>query len=343
MTPCEPPCAPPGPGRVLLGNNENAYGAPPSVIAAMQRVILDSHRYQFSLYRCFVGAIAARHKVARDRVIGGAGSTELLYMAASAFTGPGRSLVMGCPTFEVIGQHAEVCGARVVRVPLTCDFRHDTEAMLAQVDASTGLVYLCNPNNPTGSLTPRRELDALIARLPRDVHVLVDEAYHDFVDSPDYASYLDRPVAHERLIVLRTFSKTFGMAGLRLGYAVGPRRAIARLHAQRVQRSMSAVALAGALAGLGDAPALAAVVERNAGDRATFLREAGRRGIRCIPSHTNFVMIDTGRPVQAVVAHFAAHGITVGRPFPPLDTHLRVSLGRPDEMQLFWSVWDRLP
>jgi histidinol-phosphate aminotransferase len=163
------------------------------------------------------------------------------------------------------------------------------------------------------------------------------------VDSPEYASFLERPVEDERLLVTRTFSKVYGLAGVRMGYGVAaPQRAEA-LRRRRLFDSTNQVALHGALAALDDAAALRAAVERNARDRAEFQRQAAQRKVKLVPSQANFVMAHTGRPAREVIVHFRQRNILVGRPFPPMETYLRVSLGRPAEMQAFWKAWDEMP
>lgn len=337
----EPPrTARPG-GPLLLNSNENAYGAFPSVHAAMQRALAECNRYPED--DRFREQVAALHQVKVEQVLAGCGSTEILKMAASAFTGPGRKLVQASPTFEALGAYARARGAEVVRVPLAKNFAHDLDAMLAACGSDAGLVYLCNPNNPTASLTPRGDLETFLKKLPAGVAVLMDEAYHHFVDSPDYTSFLERPVEGEQMLVARTFSKVYGLAGARLGYSVAPRKITEALWPHRMFDSTNQMVLHGALAALEDAAALRAAVRRNARDREEFLRQAGRRKVTVVPSQANFVMVHTGRPAREVIQHFRQQNILVGRPFPPMETYLRVSLGRPAEMQAFWKAWDAMP
>jgi histidinol-phosphate aminotransferase len=329
-------------GPILLNSNENAYGAFPSVHAAMQRGLEVCNRYPED--DAFVERVAALHKVKAEQVLVGCGSTEILKIAASAFIGPGKKLVQASPTFEVLGwTYARAAGAEVVRVPLAKNSAHDLDAMLAACGAETGLVYICNPNNPTASLTPRSDLDTFLKKLPAGVVVLMDEAYHHFVDSPDYTSYLDRPAEDERVLVARTFSKVYGLAGARLGYSVAPLKLTEAMRPHRLWDNANQMVLHGATAGLDDSVAMHAAVQRNARDRAEFVRQAQARKVSLVPSQANFVMMHTGRPVREVIAHFRQQNILVGRPFPPMETHLRVSLGRPAEMQAFWKAWDQMP
>ena len=204
-------------GPILLNSNENAYG-PFASVMAIKNPFQDANRYPDRGYDGLVDRLAALHKVKSDQVVMGAGSTEVLKMAASAFTGPGKKLVMASPTFEAIGAYGEAVKAEVIKVPLASTYAHQLAQMADAVGKDGGLVYICNPNNPTASLTPRRSLENFIRELPDNVYVLMDEAYHDFVPvSADYISFLQTPVNMDRVIVARTFSKIYGMAGLRLG------------------------------------------------------------------------------------------------------------------------------
>jgi histidinol-phosphate aminotransferase len=216
--------------------------------------------------------------------------------------------------------------------------------MLAAAEKDAGLVYICNPNNPTGSITPRRTIENFLRELPKDVYVLMDEAYHDFVSvAADYISFIDHPVDPDRVIVARTFSKIYGMAGLRLGYAVTSAKTAKLIAAHRQEDSANIFALRCGARALDDADEREAAIRRNANDRDTFMREAAKRKVITIPSWTNFVMINTLRPVRTVIDHFATNNIRIGRPFPPMDTFARISLGTPEQMKQFWAAWDKLP
>ena len=336
----EPSRAPDPSGDILLNSNENAYGPFPSV-KALGNLYDGFNRYPDHHSDVIKQRLAARYKVGEDRVVTGCGSTEILRMAACAFTGPGRKLVMAAPTFEAIGEYAEVVGAPVVKVPLAADFTHDLGAMLKAAGADAGLVYICNPNNPTGNITPRADLERFIAKLPKNTRVLMDEAYHDFVpEGPGYASFLDRPIDDDRVIVARTFSKIYGLAGMRLGYGIAGRTTMAEMRKHRLQDSTNICVLRCGLMSLDDSTGHQMAVQRNAADRNEFMRQAAARKIRPIPSSTNFVMLKTGKPIRGLIAYFEKNGIKIGRPFPPMDTYARISLGTPPQMKEFWRVWD---
>jgi histidinol-phosphate aminotransferase len=216
--------------------------------------------------------------------------------------------------------------------------------MLSHASASTTLVYICNPNNPTASLTPRKDLESFLRKLPASAFVVIDEAYHHFAgQSGMYASFIDRPVVDERVIVARTFSKVYGLAGLRLGYAVGAPNVLRQMQKFATESNVNAIVTRAAAAALDDVGATADSVQRNANDRQEFFNQAMARALKPIDSHANFVMMNTFHPAEEVIEHFRKNNIQIGRRFPPLDTHIRVSLGQPEEMRDFWRAWDLLP
>jgi histidinol-phosphate aminotransferase len=328
-------------GPILLDANENPYGPFRCVHENLAAAMTEANRYPFRRYQEFIEVVASAHHVKPDNVIASCGSGELLKIAAEAFTGPGKKAIIAAPTFETVADVSKQMGAEVIKVPLTSDYRHDLAAMLARADSSTGLIFLCNPNNPTGTLTPRKDLEDFIARAPQGVRILVDEAYHHYASgSPEYTSFLDRPTADPRVFVTRTFSKVYGMAGMRLGYAVGSAAIMQELVPRLTDGGTNMLALRCGTAAFQDSASLAAAVKQNATDRAAFEAQARKRNLRTIPSYTNFVMVEAGRPVLDVIKHFRQHNIRVGRPFPPYATNVRVSLGTPGDMGEFWRVWD---
>ncbi len=338
----EPLRSPQPGGPILLNANENAYGPLASVLA-MSNPFQEVNRYPDHQSDILSERIAALHKVGTDQVVTGCGSTEILRMAASAYTGPGKKLIMAAPTFEAIGSYSNAVHAEVIKAPLAANFTHDLGAMLKAAGPDTGLVYICNPNNPTGNVTPRADLEDFIVRLPKTTHVLMDEAYHDFVSAnPDYVSFLDRPVVDSRIIVARTFSKIYGLAGMRCGYGVAAKETAGELRQQRLDDSLNIFVIRCALTSLEDSTGHQQAHQRNTADRDEFMRQAGARKLQVIPSSTNFVMVNTNRPIRSVIAHFRKNNVEIGRPFPPLDTYARISLGKPAEMKEFWRVWDLL-
>src|SRR5947209_7069513 len=216
---------------IRLSRNENAYGPSAKVIATMREAALNvANRYPEEEAEALRMRIAALHGVAPEQVVLGCGATEIMRMAVDAFVGSRKSHVTELPTFDLILEFARRAGAEVVPVALSKDYSHDLDAMLARTDGATGLVYICNPNNPTGSLTRRQDIVTFIQSLPPTTYVLIDEAYHHYVSpSAEYASFTDRRLDDDRVIVARSFSKIYGLAGLRVGYAVAARPAARRL------------------------------------------------------------------------------------------------------------------
>jgi len=329
-------------GPILLNSNENAYGPFASVLA-LPNPFRELNRYPDHHVDMVTERLAALHKVDVSQVVTGCGSTEILRVAAAAFSGPGRKLVMPDPTFEAIGSYAEAARAEVVKVPLARDYTHDLGAMLKAAGSDAGLVYICNPNNPTGNLTPRKAMEDFVSKLPKKTMVLIDEAYHDFVPAgSDYASFIDHPMDGDRVIVARTFSKIYGLAGMRLGYGIATKDTAAALRKHRLEDSLNIFVMRCALTALDDSAGYHQAVARNAADRDEFMRQAAARKLKPIPSCTNFVMMETGRPIRGLIDDFLKNDIEIGRAFPPMDTFARISLGTPPQMKWFWSAWDNL-
>ena len=238
--------------------------------------------------------LASLHGVTPDRIVLGCGSTEVLRMAADAFLGPRTKVVTALPTFDVLGRFAEQRDAAVVAVPLTDQHAHNLERMLTSVDAATRLVYICNPNNPTGTLTRRQDLEAFLQKLPQGTYVVIDEAYHHYVEpSAEYASFIDRAIDDPRIIVTRSFSKLFGLAGARVGYAVASPSTARMLSACRLPDGVNALAARAAVAAVDDVEHVRLTVQRNANERQEFFNQANARMLRVVDSQANFVMLNT--------------------------------------------------
>ena len=331
------------PGAIKLSNNENAYGPSPKSLAAMQTAVAEGNRYPDRYNHQLVESIAAFHKVKPERVLLGCGSMDILRAATGAFLGPGKALIMPQPTFEAIADYSKPLGSQTVKVPLDSNYGHDLGAMLASAQKQPSLVYVCNPNNPTATITPRKDLETFLDKLPANAVVLIDEAYHHFAaGTPGYESFLDRPLADERLIVSRTFSKVYGLAGMRIGYAIGSGQTLKRLNAFRSEECQNTAGVRAATAGLADQDYVRMAIARNAADRQEFFKQAHARGLKPIDSRANFIMMNASRPDQSVIDYFQKNNIIIGRKFPPMDNYVRISLGKPDEMRQFWQVWDRM-
>jgi histidinol-phosphate aminotransferase len=340
----EPLPGPPGPSPVLLNRNENAYGPSERVQAVIREAAAVSGRYPRGEYDALRKMLADHHKVKLEQIVLGCGSSEILGITGAAYLASNRKLLVANPTYPSLGNYAETNGIPVARIPLTKMQEHDTEAMLARVDSATGLVYICNPNNPTGTLTPRKTLESFIGKLPSDVMILIDEAYHHFVSGTSaYRSFLDFPLDDPRVIVARTFSKIYGLAGLRIGYSVSSKEVAGRLSALRLQNGVTTLSVKAATAALADSAYVQMAAKRNADDRQEFMNQVNARMLRAIDSHANFVLMNPLRPVSEVIPHLEKGNVLVAPPIPVMDKYIRVSLGTPAEMREFWRVWDLLP
>jgi histidinol-phosphate aminotransferase len=338
------PRANPPAGTIYLDNNENAYGPSQKATQAMGESLGLVNRYPGQEYERLSEAIAALHGVKTEQVVLGCGSSEILRMTATAFLGSGKRLVIASPTFDLIADDARRSAAEVVPVPLTKQYAHNLNAMLTQVQTSEGLVYICNPNNPTASLTPRKDIEGFLSKLPAKVYVVIDEAYHDYVGiSSSYASFLDRRVDDVRVIVTRTLSAIYGLAGLRIGYAIATAQTAQQLSAVRLQFDVNVIAARAAVAALNDTQHVRASMQQNTNDRQEFLNQANGRMVRLIDSHTNFVMLKTAPHGQDVIEHFKKNNILLGPLVDSMPMYVRVSLGKPTEMKEFWRVWDLMP
>jgi len=349
-------------GVVRLNSNENPYGPSPKALKAMTDAFSLAWRYPDEHADLLVETLARINGVNSDQISLGDGSGEILKMCAAAFTGPmlsgnhppvelarptrggalsftpGRGkMIVADPTFEAILNHARVSGAEIVKVPLTKNFSHDLARMLAA--ASEGLIYVCNPNNPTASITPKNELREFIARVPGRTMILVDEAYFHYADSPDYESVIPLIKDHPNLIVARTFSKIYGMAGLRCGYCVAQTETIQRLRPHQTWDSVNIMALAAAIASLNDSDQVTNGRRLNGETKRKLAGELDAMGYQHIPSQANFIMIDVKRPVRPIIDGLRQRGVQVGRPFPTLPNHMRVTIGTQPEMEAFLSAF----
>ena len=318
-----------------LSSNENPYGPAPAALEAMTRAQGVASRYPDAAEGRLVEAIAAHHATAPERVVLGCGSSEVLRLCDAAFLGPGRTVVAAEPTFEAVLHYAKVTRAETVTRPLDAGFRHDLEAMARACNARTGLVYVCNPNNPTGTIVSGDALFSFLERVPPTAVVVVDEAYHHFVEDPAYRSAASMLERFPNLILARTFSKIYGMAGMRLGYALASAANAEALRAQAAWSNVNVAVAEAALACLADSELPARQRALLNGTRTALCQALEKQGRRYIPSETNFLMIDVGGDVKPVIDAFRARGLLVGRRFPSMPAWLRVTIGTDEEMRGF--------
>ena len=326
---------------VRLSANENAYGPSPKALKAMTDSFTVACRYPDEHNNVLIDKLAKLNGVNRDQILLGDGSSEILKLCAETFSGKeGCSLVAADPTFEAILEQAKANRAEVVKVPLTSTYAHDLPRMLSS--AKGGLIYICNPNNPTASITPRDELRDFIAKTPPETMVLVDEAYFHFADSPDYESVIPLVRDHPNLLVARTFSKIYGMAGLRCGYCVAQKQTIDRMRARQMWDSVNIMALAAASASLDDPDQVPNGQRLNKEAKTFTVRELEKLGYETIPSQANFIMFDCKRPVVPLIQAMKERKVHVGRLFPTLPNHMRITIGKSSEMESFVSAFKQV-
>jgi len=327
------------PDMVWLNANENPDGPGEAAIEAMVKAAPLSWRYHYQEFRRFYATVAQSENLDPDQVLVGAGSSEILHAAIEAFTSPERPLIMMNPTFEAPGGLARAMGHPVIRVPLTPEYGADLKRMAAQAEkARGGLVYLCNPNNPTSTITRKRDLEWLVSNVPPETVLLVDEAYIHFSEDPELESALRYVREAKPIIVARTFSKIYGMAGLRVGFGCARADFISRMEPFR-DNVISIVSVQAARAALADASLLPERRTRAAKIRKDLCGWLRGQGISYIEPHGNFMMIDVGRDVRQVIPEMVRRGVAPGRPFPPLENLMRVTIGSESDMEKFKRVF----
>ena len=325
---------------LLLNSNENPLGLAPAARRAVEDAIAEANRYPDARRTELKEMLAARHRLAAENIVLGNGSTEILQIIVQAASSPNALLVMAHPTFEAMPWYQRPLPYQLEKVPLGPGFSHDLQRMRELVDSRRrpAVVYLCNPNNPTGTLTSSAEIDAWIEEAPETVLFAVDEAYFEYVRAPGYWSAVKWVEERPNVVVARTFSKIYGMAGLRLGYAVAHRDTARRLHEFRSHDNANLIALAAALVSLGDSELVPRSRAANAAARKVVESCLDDLELSHLPSHTNFLMhrihrsLESRENLDAYIGRMRERGIHVGRPFPPMVGYNRVSLGKPEEM-----------
>jgi histidinol-phosphate aminotransferase len=332
-----------------LGSNENPYGASPAARAAMLDAMHDLHRYPDPLGGDLKRALAARHGVGIDQLMLGNGSHELLMQFAQVFAGPGDEVGASQYGFAVYALAAQAANATLRLAPaLPRDHAmargHDLEAMANALTPATRLVYLANPNNPTGTWFGIGSFESFLARVPVEVLVVVDEAYVEFASAPEYASALSLLARHPNLVVTRTFSKAYALAGLRVGYAVAHPGLVAVMERVRESFNVNMVGLAAARAALDDSVHLGASLAGNARQRVELTDALRERGWFVHPSQTNFLLVEFGPDTPAIEASLLAQDVVV-RPMAGygLPQCLRITVGDAGENRRLLAALDRVP
>jgi len=328
---------------VWLNANENPEGPPEESRVAIRNAVAEAGRYNHRVFPSYHAALGKSVGLEADQIIPGAGSTEVLHCALDAFTTATRPLITCWPTWEMAAQLTEAAGKPVIRVPLLKDWSVDVERMAAEAKkAGGGVIHFGNPNNPTSSLTGKAQIRWLAENLPANTVALIDEAYMQFADPELLESGVNHVRQGRNVIATRTFSKLYGMAGVRIGFGCAPAELVRKMQPYRnnVVSILSVRAAMAALA-LGDS----FVAERRARRvriRTELCSWLASKGFRYIPPHANFVLIDIRREVQDVIPKMLAQGVAVGRRFDGVGGWMRVAIGTEKEMDKFMTVFQRV-
>ncbi len=322
------------PDAVKIDANENPLGPCSDAVDAIHSVVAKGGRYQYDLTDTMQQTLADSESLPVDHVRAFAGSSLPLHLAVIAFASPQKSLVTADPGYEAPVKAAQFIGAKVINVPLTKRYAHDVKAM-AKADPNAGIIYLCNPNNPTGTLTPRSDIDWLLANKPAGSVLLVDEAYVHFTDAPRTT---DLVAAGKDIIVLRTFSKIYGMAGLRAGAAIA-RPDLLKRFSEYSAGALPITAMVGATASLKSktvVPERSKYVRQVREDTLEFL---DKHRFTYVPSVSNKFMVDVKRPGHEIIEAMRGEKVYIGRVWPSMPTYVRVTVGTKDEMEKFKAAF----
>lgn len=324
---------------IKLASNENPLGPSPKAMEAARDALSQLHIYPDGSASALREALSRKLGLPMEQLLVGNGSDGIIKLLAEAYLEPGDEIVCAQPTFSQYAFAARLMGAREVLVPLK-DMRHNLEAMAAAIGPRTKAVFICNPNNPTGTVVTEAEFSAFMKRVPREVLVVLDEAYYEYVEHPENVQgrrWVEDP-AHN-VLVLRTFSKIYGLAALRVGYCMGPANVIAELRRVQEPFQTNALAQAAALAALADEGHVRESQRTNQEGKRYFYRRLEELGLSYVPTEANFILIDIGRDSRAVFQELLRRGVIVraGAAFG-LPTHLRVTIGTPEQNERFFAA-----
>ncbi|WP_428329159.1 pyridoxal phosphate-dependent aminotransferase [Mucilaginibacter sp.] len=329
--------------KARLLANENPFGPSPAAKKAMADALDTSFQYPFMLTSQLSGKIAAYEGIHQSNIMMNAGSSPLLQAAAIHYSKGGKSIITGDPSYDDLPTHATMNGAVWVKVPLTKDYKLDLDAMEAKVDDNTGLVYICNPNNPTGTILDTEKLKGFCERVSKKTMVFVDEAYIDYLPDPQASTMIGCVKAGQNIIVARTFSKLYGFAGLRCGYIVAQPATIG-IFSKYTEGSfnMSAVTVAAAIAGYRETDFLQEALKKTVASRDFLYATLKKEGYDYIPSSANFVMFPLKMDGQQFVSEMMKRGVGIRNWKFNGQDWCRVSIGRMDEMQAFADAFKQL-
>ncbi|RCX23269.1 histidinol-phosphate aminotransferase [Fontibacillus phaseoli] len=326
---------------IKLASNENPYGCSPRVRAAIESELANISLYPDGSAAELTEVLAGHHGVNRDQIIFGCGSDEIIALIARAFFLPGDETVMADATFSVYKSNADIEGAVSIEVPLL-DGTHDLDAMLGKIGAKTKVVWVCNPNNPTGTIVSDCELKSFLDQVPDHVLVVLDEAYAEYVTDPEYSDGIKLLSKYPNLIVLRTFSKIYGLASLRIGYGIGQPGVIKLINQVREPFNTSRIAQAAAKASIIDHGFVADCRAKNR-DGILYLNEQfDRLQLPYFPAHGNFIMVDVKTPAVEIFQSLLKLGVIVRAGFPKYRNHIRVTVGSTDQNAKFIAALENV-
>lgn len=321
--------------------NENPLGPSPKAMAAMRRHIRLGHRYSDWYADSLRSKLGNLHGVSSSKVIAGGGATEILRLCAYAFANPDGNVVCPYPSYGQFASDASLVGASVRYSDLDDNYRIDLDDMASHIDSNTSAVCITNPNNPTGPVLAADGIEAFVNNLPSHVVAIIDEAYHEYVDDQSYRTAMELVLQDKNVVVIRTFSKIFGLAGVRIGYAVGIDSLISALRSWQYYATVSRLALEAARAALDDSQHVADTVILNRMTKLYCFNSFDSMGLAYIPSQTNYFMVDVGQSASNVASQLYQRGIRV-RTGWGMHNHLRVSTGTMEEMQDFISALNEI-
>lgn len=324
----------PAAGPVKLNANENPYGPSEAVRKTIIANMDTACRYPFAYSDALVRAIAAKEEVDESCVVITGGSTEGLKAAGLVYGLEGGEIIAADPTFQSLLTYGEYFGAYVHRVPLDEHLGHDLEAMHRRVTSKTRLIFICNPNNPSGTLLDAEVLRDFIRSTEKQAVIFSDEAYYDFITEPDYPSMVEFVKAGHNVIVSKTFSKVYGLAGMRVGYLIARPDIAARLR-DSLMANTNTLALIAAEAALKDDAFYQFSLQQNQSAKAHIYEAFDNMGVQYVRSHTNFVFFKSGMEVRPLIGKMAEKGVQIGRPFPPLTDWARISTGTLEDVRAF--------
>jgi len=321
-------------GPIKLNANENPY----SPSANIQKVLTNnfdlSCRYPFRILSDLVQMIAEKEGVSKEHVVVTGGSTEGLKAAGLIYGRDGGEIIAANPTYQALLTYAKTFGAEIQRVGLNDRLEHDLGAMAARINKNTKLIFICNPNNPTGTIVDSRELKDFCYSHDQQAVIFSDEAYYDFITEPDYPSMVDLVKEGRNIIVSKTFSKVYGLAGLRVGYLIAKPEIAGKLK-KAVMANTNVFAIVAAQEALRDDEFYKFSIAKNKEAKDHIYKVLDALNLNYVQSHSNFVFFESGRPIRELMKSMAKENVLIGRPFPPMDQWARISTGTIDDMKQF--------